>query len=127
LSLYNPTYLLRWLIQEIDFLKRKELGLPVWAWGLVVAVVLFLTFSLSANAPVAEWTVDTLERFLTTGTPHRLSGGAGSLSPLTLPITRSPLVGTGAGDLTGASQILQAKSMTFYPNLIAILPTILQD
>src|SRR5882672_10516689 len=100
----------------IDFLKRKELGLPVWAWGLVVAVVLFYFFYIRKRSGSGSGTVDTLSG-LTTGTPASSSGGAGSLSPLTPADNSLPLVGTGAGDLTGASQDLTGQLNDFLSQL----------
>lgn len=52
---------------NFDWFKKKELGLPMWAWALIVAVVVYFGY---------RWY------------QGRSSGGSATVSPLRRPIQR---------------------------------------
>lgn len=52
---------------SFDWLKRKELGLPLWAWAGITAVVVYFGYRWYSN---------------------RSGGSAGTVSPLQRPIRR---------------------------------------
>jgi hypothetical protein len=61
----------------MEFLTRKEFGLPIWAWALIAAAVLYISYRFLSNR----------------------SGGSGSVTPFPVqdrpqdrqPVTQEPL------------------------------------
>lgn len=68
---------------DLGFLKKKELGLPLWAWALIVAVLMYLLYrhykNSAANASAASTTApDTTGT--STGALDTSGGGSGDFS-----------------------------------------------
>lgn len=98
---------------DVSFLKKKELGLPIWAWGIIVAVFMFLLYRHYKNAGSSSASSNTLGTSTTpdttpvdTGSGSAGDSGSGGIGGDT---------GAGAGGGTDTSGGLAALASVLAP------------
>lgn len=91
---------------NLQFLRKKELGIPLWLWGLLVAILLFLVYRhfKNSNSTTASNTASPTSATDQTGSvAYPGSGAGGAITPPT------PLDNTQPGiDLSGVQTSLDA-------------------
>lgn len=103
----------------MGFLTKKELGLPIWAWGLIVSVLLFFLYKhfkgASTTTPAAASTDATTGDFPATtaddGSGGTAGGGtdsSGDLSDIAASLQNEPQA---IADLLGAQGFLQTQPL----------------
>lgn len=65
---------------ELDFLKQKEFGLPIWAWAVITALVLFLAYRFFSSRSGGNGSSSLSDQFPGAAGASQNGSGAGGLT-----------------------------------------------